>query len=142
MSKVVKNKTAQNVLLLLALCLLVGAVALKLHIANNNPFNEIIAMLDTFGYTVREEELYVEGEYKQTTIQAVLHDVDLAQAAAVSRKAGFPSRIDETGDVVLILLATRKEEIITLYYLNGQPELCFVQTADSHAVKPLGEEQS
>ena len=142
MSAIIKNKTAQNVLLLLALGLLVGAVAMKLHIANANPFNEIIAMLDTFGYTAREEELYVEGEYRDATIQSILRDADLTQAVAASREAGFPSRVEETGDVVLILLATREEEIVTLYYLNGQPELCFVQTADSHAVKPLGEEQS
>lgn len=141
MSPVVKNKNAQNVLLAIALCLLAGAVLLRMHIANNNPFNAIIALLDTYGYTVHEDELYVEGEYRQTTIQALLQSADLAQAVEASKANGFPSRIDKTGDVVLILLATREEDVITLYYLDGQPELCFVQTAASHAVEPLGREQ-
>ena len=139
MSAFIKKKTAQNALLLVALCLLMGAVLLKLYIDRNNPFDQIIAMLDAYGYTVREDELYVEGEYRQTTIQALFKDVELAQAVEASEAGGFPSRIDRKGDVVLLLLATRAEDIITLYYLDGQPELCFVQTVASHAVKPLGE---
>lgn len=139
MSAPIKNKKAQNLLLLAAAALLVGAVVLSMQIEKNNPFNEILALLSSYGYTADEEDIYVEGEYENTTIQSVLADVDLTQAVQASRSGGFPSRIEQTGDVVLILLAAQTGDIITLYYLDGEPELCFVQTAKTHTVKPLGE---
>lgn len=141
MSSMVKNKKAQNLLLLTALGLLVCAALLKAYIAKNNPYDDIISLLASYGYTAREEDIFVEGRHEGTTIQALLQNVDLSPAVEASRSNGFPSRIDKTGDVVLLLLATKDEEIVTLYYLDGEPELCFVQAASSREVKPLGKEE-
>lgn len=138
MSALVEGKRAKRTVLLIAAVLLGLAIWLLTSANRDDELQKITDTLKTFGYMVYDDELYIAGDYPDTTIAALLGEVDLEAAAAASRAAGFPSDVHKRGDVVPILAAMRGGDVITLYMLNGEMELCFIQRPGSSAVFPLG----
>lgn len=136
---VVKSKRARTLILVLAAVIFLIAIVWSFIVAQNDPLSEIVGMLREYGYRVYDSDLYIAGDYRNTSIGALLTDVDLLAAQSASRAAGFPSDVDRVGDVVLILAATTQDEVITLYALDGQMELCFIQYTNSGEVGVLGE---
>ncbi len=136
---IVKGEHTKTILLGVAGLLVLGALLLQMQLAKNDEIKKITDKLAQYGYVVSDDSIYIEGDYPDTSIAALLPGVDLEKAVEASKKAGFPSRINERGDVVLLLAATRNEEIITLYMRNGEMELCFIQKPGSDEVFPLGE---
>ena len=132
------NKTKRCVLAI-AGALLLLALALHLSISGDDPVSDIVSTLRSYGYRVYDSDLYIAGDYRNTSIAALLPEKELEEARKASLKAGFPSDTERIGDVVLILSATREGEILTLYALDGELELCFIQYEDSKRVGVLGE---
>ena len=98
---------------------------------------EICNRLEEYGYSVSFEEMYVTGESKNVTIRELMEGVDLTAAVEASRAAGFPSDIDSAGEVTVLLAALDEERVITVYTLDGEMELCFIQKLDSYEVEAL-----
>jgi len=136
---IVKDKKAQRLVLALGLSLFIMAAIFRLMIARNDPAADIVSMLRSYGYSLRDSDLYIAGDYPNTSISDLLEHVDLKEAVALSKQAGFPSDIERVGDVVLILARSSEDEIITLYALDGEMELCFIQFEDSSRLGALGE---
>ena len=131
------TKRTRIVLFTLAIMLLCVAAALNYRTENLGPRAEICNRLAEYGYSLTFEDIYVTGESKNVTIRELLEDVDLSDAVSASEQAGFPSRIDLAGDVVVLLAALDSERVITVYVLDGEMELCFIQTLNSYEVEPL-----
>ncbi len=138
---IVKGENTKRLLLIIAGLLVIGAILVQSQIDNNDEITKILTRLSGFGYYLSDESLYIQGDYPNMTIASMLQGIDLEEAVAASKKAGFPSRIDKQGDVVLILAATREQDVITLYMLDGEMELCFIQRPNSSKVAPLGAEE-
>lgn len=99
----------------------------------------LASTLNSYGYALIADDIYPAGEWKDTSIQALLSDAELTAAISASKQAGFPSDVTKTGTVTLVM-ANVENDVITLYLVDGEIELAFVQAAGSDAVKPLGAE--
>ena len=131
------NAKKRKYFLLAAGALLLIAAVWSLFLSNGTG-STLAAKLNTYGYSLTADDIYPAGEWKDTTIRALIGDTGLDAAIAASKQAGFPSNIDHTGTVTLIMANTAGDEVITVYLLGGEIELAFVQVAGSDAVKALG----
>lgn len=135
----VKGERTRGILLFIALLLLLVAAVLQWKLSQDDALGEITTRLGEFGYLVRSDEIFIEGDYPDTSIAALLPPGTAAEAVEASRRAGFPSRIDRRGDVVLLLARAGAEEVITLYMLDGEMELCFIQKPNEDRAYALNE---
>lgn len=138
MSAVIKGDKAKRMVLLIAALLIVAAIVLQFGIGESNERESILDMLASYGYRVSDDDLYIAGDYKNTSISELLPEAELQNAINASKQAGFPSDVQSRGDITLILIALQDNRVITLYFLNGETDLCFVQKPNSQDVEPLG----
>ena len=139
MSSVIKGNKAKRVVLFIAALLVVCAIILQFSLGGANEREQILDALSRYGYQVSDDDLYIAGDYQNSTIAGLLPEAELENAVRASKSAGFPSDIHRRGDVVLVLVALQDQRVITLYFVNGEMELCFVQKPGSEEVEPLGE---
>ena len=131
------KKRTKILLLVLVAVLICIAAALNYDTENLGPRAEICNRLSEYGYSLEFDDIFVSGESERTSIRALLSEVDLTAAVEASLQAGFPSDIDTVGEVVVLLAALDEERVITIYTLDGEMQLCFIQTLDSYEVEPL-----
>ncbi len=137
---IVKGEKTKNILMIIAAALLVSAIIMRFQISENDEMAIITNKLSEYGYYISDDSVYIAGDYPNTTISDLLSGIELSQAVNASLESGFPSNIDKRGDIVLILAATKAQDVITLYMLNGEMELCFIQRPNTDEVFPLGKE--
>ena len=129
----VMTKKTRLTLMIVALLLLFLVVLWLIFRSSNSELKIIADRINSFGYSFTADDLLVAYDNSNTSIASVLDGVDLDNAVRVSREAGFSSDVDKVGGVTLIL-ANDGDDIITLYLVDGEIELCFVQTIDGDAV--------
>ena len=105
-----------------------------------DPNRPLVELLEARGYQVESQQLYLVGSFPEQSIAQVLTGVDLEEAVAASLEGGFPSRIDAVGEVTLLLCALGNGDVITLFLLDGEAELCFIQPLDGGALKAIDPE--
>lgn len=132
----------RNILLIASAVVLALALLLWQGLPAEHPYEHVAALLREAGYTVEAEQLYNAGSFPDQSIAGALSNVDLDEAVAASLSGGFPSRVEQVGDVALLLCALENQDVITIFLLNGEPELCFVQPLSGGALKVLGSEES
>ena len=132
----------QFLILLFSILLLILAVYLWRGLEARNPNAPIVDMLRSRGYTVELDQLYYVGSFPDQSISQVLSGVDLSEAVAASEAAGFPSRVDQAGEVSLLVCMLGNGDAITVYLLDGEMELCFLQSLVDGSVTPLDEVQA
>ena len=98
----------------------------------------LASKLNSYGYTLTADDLYPAGEWKDTSIKTLLSGAELGPAISASKQAGFPSDVDKTGTVTLVMANVGGDDVITIYLVNGEIELAFVQVTGTDAVKVLG----
>ncbi len=98
----------------------------------------LAAKMNSYGYTLTPDDFYPAGEWKNTNIRTLLSGAQLDAAISVSKQAGFPSDVEKTGDVTLLMANAGGDDVITLYLVDGEIELAFVQVTGTDAVKLLG----
>lgn len=135
------NKKHRNILLIASGLALLAALALWGNLAGQNPNEPLAAMLRARGYTVDAEQFYHAGSFQGQSISQVLSGVDLAEAVAASQAGGFPSDVGRPGAVELLLCGMGNGDVITLFLLDGQAELCFVQSITAGTVAALDGEE-
>lgn len=91
-----------------------------------------------YGYALQADDIYPAADWKDTTIRTLLPEQDLEVAVEASRSVGLPSDIDRKGHVALILANAKANIVITLYLLDGEIELGFLQEKGTDNVLPLG----
>ena len=135
------NDKQRNILILASVAVLGLALALWSGLPAQHPNEPWAAMLRARGYTVKADQLYNAGSFAGQSIAEVLSGVKLEEAVAASLAGGFPSRVDQAGEVTLLLCALGNQDVITLFLLDGEAELCFVQPLPSGDLKPLAGEE-
>lgn len=125
----VSEKT-RRIVLITALVIIVLCIAWTLFRGLSSERMRICRFLKGYGYDIYEDDLLFAYDDRDTTIRnAIGADKDISEALAASKKGGFPSDVDRRGGVTLVL-ATDGTDSVLLYMLDGEFELCFVESAD------------
>lgn len=132
----------RNILLIASALVLILALALWGGLSRQHPYEPFAALLREKGYTVQADQLYTAGSFEDQSIAGVLVGVNLDEAVAASLAGGFPSRVDRQGDITLLLCALGNQDVITLFLVDDEAELCFVQSILRGTLKPLGGEDA
>lgn len=120
--------------------LLAVAGVLLYNIENSSPLNKLSDELYKHGYYFHYSDFYPAEEYKNTTLRSLLAPIGgEAEAVEASRHAGFPSDIDKVGNIVLMLANIDDDSVVTIFLIDGEIELCFIQTIESGEIKSIDE---
>ena len=88
-------------LLLLAISVAILGLALFWwgRVEEQDPNRPLVELLESRGYQVESQQLYLVGSFPEQSIAQVLTGVELEEAVAASLEGGFPSRVDAVGEV-------------------------------------------
>jgi hypothetical protein len=132
------QKRTKVILIAAACAMLLAAAALSFKIEQTGERSKIIGRLKEFGYNLSFSDLYLAGSSANGTIRAMLPEgLDLSDAVNASLSSGFPSDVEKTGEIALLLAKIGGGDVITVFVVNGEIELCFIQTEGTNQVKPL-----
>ncbi len=132
------GKRGKWILLIAAGALLVAAFLWNAHLSATSEGARLCRTVNEFGYALHPDDLYPAGVWNDTSIRALLPETELAEAVAASKSAGFPSDIDRAGQVTLVMANVGDDDVVTLYLVEGEIELGFVQVTGTGAVRALG----
>ncbi len=135
------SKTTRYILIGIAVALLLAALAWRLTLDSTGELSKIRRAINGYGYSVLEDAIYPAGYMEDGSIAGMLagEDIDMQAAVNASKSAGFPSDINRQGEVTLILAAISDSEVITLFMIDGEIEMGFIQALDEQGVSPLGQ---
>ncbi len=133
----ITGKRARVIVLIVAAALLLLVIVWSLLLGSGEQ-GKHVAFLQGYHYTLDADDLYFEG-LGAPDIRTALHDGSVDELIEVSKKAGLPSDVDKQGEITLMLLALKNQHVVTVYLVDGEPELGFVQVPSSGDVYPLGE---
>ncbi len=132
------QKRAKIILLASAAALLLAAAVLSFKTARTGERAKIIEKLNSFGYDFRFDDLFLAGDSSLGSIRSMLPEgLDLSEAVSASKSSGFASDIDKTGEIALLLADAGGGNVITVFVLDGEIELCFIQVEGTYEVRPL-----
>lgn len=125
------KRHTRTMLTLIAAGIIIAAAVWSIIISKNDPLEAIANELNAYGYSMRGDELYILGGKVNATIREVLAQGEDAGAeeliAAAARQAGFAADIDRRGEITILLYQCDKG-VMTIYLIDGEIELCFIQT--------------
>jgi len=132
----VTQKTRQTVLIA-AIVILLLCVIWTFTRGRSSERSRICAFLAEYGYDCTDEDLLFAYDEKNTSIRTALGmtDMELEPCVNASRNAGFPSDVDKTCSVTLILYSDGTDTVY-MYMADGEPELVFTEDRDGN-IKPV-----
>ena len=132
------GKRGRWILLIAAGVLLVAAFLWNARLNSTSEGARLCRIVNEFGYALHPDDLYPTGAWNDTSIRALLPETELSDAVAASKSAGFPSDIDRAGQVTLVMANVGNDDVVTLYLVDREIELGFVQVAGTQGVRALG----
>lgn len=133
------KRHTRTMLTLIAVGIIIAAAIWRTQIAKNDPLEDIARQINEYGYALKGDDIYILGAEADSSIRQMLAlneaDEDIALLVDASRAAGFAADVDKQGEIN-VLLAPQDNGVITIYLINGQIELCFIQTEEGE-VMPL-----
>ena len=119
-------------LTLIAVGIIIAAAVWSSIISKNDPLEAVANELNA-------DDLYILGGKADSTIREVLDgSIDAAEAelmVSAAEQAGFAADMDRRGEVSILLYQCEKG-VMTIYLIDGEIELCFIQT-QSGEVYPI-----
>jgi|GEM_PF-221921 hypothetical protein len=140
-NKALLNRKHTLVLMIAAGVLLVGAMIWSFFLNKGSIASRVARELSSKGCGVRAGEIYQHGYKKDTTIREMMDGKELSPAVEASEKAGFPSDIDRRGEVYC-LLAELDSGVLTVFLVDEEIELAFIQLPDSDEVLTVAGEKA
>lgn len=133
------KRHTRTMLTLIAVGIIIAAAVWSSIISKNDPLEAVANELNAHGYSMRGDELYILGGKADPTIREVLDgSIDAAEAelmVSAAKQAGFAADMDRRGEVSILLYQCDKG-VMTIYLIDGEIELCFIQT-QSGEVYPI-----
>lgn len=133
------NRHTRTVLTLIAVGIITVGAVLSAIIDERDPLNAVAARINEHGYSLDNDDIYIFGGEADSTIRQMLMrddaDEDISLAIEASKNAGFTSDIDRRGEIT-VLIAQCESGTVTIYLIDGEIELCFIQTEEGE-VLPL-----
>ena len=124
---------------IIAVVLLAAGLLWNAALERNSESGRLIKTLKSYGYSLTRDELHPIGTWEEQSISVLLSEVKLNKAVEASKAAGFSSDIERKGTISLIMADAGGGRVLTLYLVDGDIELAFVQNPGSFDVLPLGE---
>ncbi|MDR1620637.1 MAG: hypothetical protein LBS18_08270 [Clostridiales bacterium] len=132
------EKRTRRILLIVAGAILALALLWSVNLNISSESGRFAAYLrDEFGYVVDKSDIYPAGQWPDTTIRALFPDTDLDKMREASRQAGLPSEVDRRGDITLLLVNAAADDVLTLFVVDGEVTVGFVQNAATGAITPF-----
>lgn len=125
------------VLIAAAAALLIAALVWRIALESGSLSSKIIGELRNKGCFISADTLYQHEFKRNTSISALLEGEDLAPAVAVSKQAGFPSDTEKIGDVYCLLAELDGGAVLTVFVVDEQIELAFIQTPGNDSLLPV-----
>ena len=88
---------------------------------------------------ISSDELYQQSYAKASSIAEIMTGIDMEDAIAASRRAGFPSDAERQGEIYLLLAKLDDEHVLTVFVVDEAVELAFIQILGSDEVKAVNE---
>ncbi len=129
--------STRNSLLIAALVLLVLAIALRMLIGGASLADEVASELKKHGCSIASDALYQQSYSRQSSIAELMEGVSLDEAIEASLSAGFPSNTEREGELYLLLAQLDDERVLTVFIIDEQIELAFIQKVGSDEVLPI-----
>lgn len=133
------NRHTRTVLTLIAVGIIIAGAVLSAVIDKQDPLNAVAAQLNEHGYSLDNNDIYILGGEADSTIRQMLMrdeaDEDISSVVEASIDSLFPSDIDKRGEIT-VLIAECDRGVVTVYLIDGEIELCFIQTEEGE-VFPL-----
>ena len=127
------NRKHTLILLIAAGVLLVGAMIWSFFLNKGSIASRVARELSQKGCSINAGDLYQHAYSRDTTVREMMGETDLSAAVAASKQAGFPSDIDKKGEVYCLLAETDKG-VLTVFLVDEEIELAFIQLPDSDEV--------
>lgn len=133
------KRHTRTVLTLIAVGIIAVGAVLSAVIDKRDPLNAVADKINEHGYSLGNDDIYILGGEADSTIRQMLMqneaDEDISSAVEASMSSLFPSDIDRQGEIT-VLIAECESGVITIYLIDGEIELCFIQTEEGE-VLPL-----
>lgn len=127
------------ILLIAAGALLLLAIIWSFFTNETGELSRIARIINSYGYDIDIGDIYPADTQNDATIEEMLYGEDLTDIAEKSKEAGFPSDTKRRGDIVQLLIALDDNKVITLFIVDGDIELAFIQIPGAEQVLGLGE---
>ncbi|MEG1560306.1 MAG: hypothetical protein RRY79_04530 [Clostridia bacterium] len=123
------SKQTKLILLAIAFTLIVGAIVWSFTRGTTGALAKLCAQMETFGYKLIPDDLFIAFDSDDTTIETVLSGKPNHEIVSLSKEKGFKADLTAPGGVTVIL-SKLDDGILTLYLLNGEIQLAFIETKD------------
>lgn len=133
------NRRTRNSVIVAAAILIVIALVWKITLSCTGMTSRIADELSKHGCEIQAENIEKLMYEKNTSIKALMPEgTELDKVIAVSKQAGFDSDTERVGDVY-VLLADLDEgkRVLTVFVVDEEIELAFIQIPDSDEVFPV-----
>ena len=124
-------------LLIVAGALLIGALVWRIALEKTSLSSRIVRELAEHGLTVDAADLYQHEHRQAATIAELMADTDLTQAIEASLASGFPSEVNRAGEVYCLLAGLEDGKVLTVFVVDEEIELAFLQIPGSETVLPV-----
>ncbi len=133
------NLKSRIILLIAAGVLLLIAIIWSFFTNETGELSRIARIINSYGYDIDIGDIYPADTQDDATIEEMLEGEYLSDIVSKSREAGFPSDTMRRGDIVQLLIALDDYKVITLFMVDGDIELAFIQIPGEDQVLRLGE---
>lgn len=131
------NTKRTLVLLIAAGVLLIGALVWRVALEKTSLSSRIVRSLSQHGLTVDAADLYQHEHRRDTSIAEMMGGTDMTAAVDASLEAGFPSDTERTGEVYCLLAQLDGGKVLTVFVVDEEIELAFIQLPGSDEVLPI-----
>ncbi len=125
------------ILLIVAGVLLIGALVWRIALEKTSLSSRIVRELAAHGLAVDAADLYQHEHRRDTTIAEMMADTRLEPVIEASLAAGFPSDVNRAGEVYCLLAGLDGGRVLTVFVVDEEIELAFVQIPGSEEVLPV-----
>ena len=130
------------VLLIISAALLLIAFIWSIHLEKNGLAPRISRELAAHGCKVAPSSLVQNAYSKNSSIVEIMDGVYLESARSVSKQVGFGGNIEKRGEVYCLLSELASGGVLTVFIVNENIELAFIQMPNSDEVYPINAENS
>lgn len=135
------NKRTRNSVIIAAVILLVIALVWKIVLSGTSLTKKIADSLSQHGCRIHPDDLEKLMHEKNTSIKALMPENTVPESVIeASKKAGFDSDTERTGEIYVLLAELNGgKQVLTVFVVDGEIELAFIQVPDSDRVFPVNE---
>lgn len=120
-----------------AVLVLLTALFMRHRLETRGLAARIAEQIKSHGLEIDANALKQHSYDKNASVRSLMGGEDMTAAVEASKAAGFSSDIDRRGEVYCLLAELGGGEVLTVFVVDEEVELAFIQTAEKTEVKPI-----